>query len=771
MNPADGSSAGSDPPRREDRGLLTGAATFTADSSAPRLAHLAFVRSRYGHARIGSIETAAAARREGVHAVFTWTDVAASDTPGVLPLASEQLDVDVPGHPVLARDRVRYQGQPVAAVVGETPALAADAAAAVAVEYDRLDAVVDPVDATADDAPTVFEGAPDNVAVSGTLGDREATDRAFAEADRTVALDLENNRLIPNAMEPRAALASYEAAEGRFRVEMTSQSPHGHRGDLATTLGVPERTIRVVAPRVGGGFGHKGHHYPGEAVAAWCARELDRPVKWTATRSENYAAGAHGRDHRTHAELALDENGSIRGLRVETHANVGGYGLGGAPVLPTGYGRLLSGQYRIPAIHCRTHSVFTNTAPVHSYRGAGRPEAVYVVERLVDVAARELDVDPVALRRENQLPPDAFPYETPVGATYDSGDYGTALEEVLTEVGYDDRRERETKPRADGRYVGVGVACYVESTGLGFESGVVRVHPDGGVTVYAGTHSHGQGHRTTYAQIVAAELGVPYDDIEVVEGDTERVPAGTGTFGSRSTIVGGNAVAESARAVTAKARRIAADRLEANADDVAFEDGEFHVAGAPDRNLSFATVAEAAYGHGLGETEPGLDETTFYRLDETAYTFGTHAAVVAVDPTTGEVSIERYVAVDDCGPRVNPTIVEGQVHGGVAQGIAQALSEHALYDENGSLLTGSLQDYAVPKAVDLPSIETGSTVTPSPTNRLGVKGIGEAGTIAAPPAVVNAVCDALSPFGVRHLDMPLDAESVWRAVEDASPPA
>ncbi len=769
----DGGLVGTDVPRREDRALLTGAAEFTDDLHARGMAHLAFVRSDRAHARVEDVDVSAAEATDGVVAVYTWDDVDASDAPGVIPVSSSYLDCDVPGHPVLARDRVRYDGQPVAAVVAEDRYSARDGVEAVSVDYDPLPAVVDPVEARADDAPTVFEDAPDNVAVTGDMGDREATEEAFAEADRTVEVELTNNRLVPSALEPRAALARWDAGDERLTVEMTSQSPHGHRRKLSNTLGLPERQIRVVVPRVGGGFGHKGHHHPGEAAAAWAAMRLERPVKWTATRSGNYRAGAHGRDHRTTAALAVDDDGTIRGLRAETDAGVGGYGLGGGPAMPTFYGRLLASQYRIPAIHCETRAVFTTTAPIHSYRGAGRPEAIYVTERLVDAAADELGLDPAEIRRRNLIPPDDFPYETPVGATYDSGDYETALDEALDAVDYGERRDRDGGDTApirddDGRYVGVGLACYVESTGGGFESGVVRAHPDGGVTVYAGTHSHGQGHETTYAQVVADELGVDYDDVAVVEGDTESVPQGTGTFGSRSAIVGGNAVAESAREVREKARRVAAHRLEADPADVTLEAGSFHVEGAPDQSVAFADVASAAYGRGLpDDIEPGLEATTFYEADGTAYSFGAHACVVAVDPDTGGVEIERYVAVDDCGEQLNPALVDGQVHGGVAQGIGQAHSEEAVYDEDGRLLTDELLRYAVPRAADLPDFETRATVTPSPHNDLGVKGIGEAGTMAAPPAVVNAVVDALAPLGVRHVDMPLSEERVLRAIEDA----
>ncbi len=753
--------------RREDEALLTGNARYTDDVDAPGLVHLAFVRSEHGHARIEGIDRTAATEMEGVLGAFTWDDVAGS-IPGVLPVSNSALDCEVPGHPVLARERVRYHGQPVAAVVAEDRYSAADAARAVEVDYDPLPAVVDPVEATDEGAPTIFADAPDNVAVVTELGDEDATDEAFEAADRTVDLDLVNNRLIPSAIEPRAAVARWDEGDGRLTVEMTSQSPHGHRSKLSHTLGLPERKIRVISPDVGGGFGHKGHHHPGEAMASWAAMELDRPVKWVATRSGNYLAGAHGRDHVTHAELAVDDDGTIRGLRAETSAAAGGYCLGHGAAMPGFYGRLLSGQYDVDAIYCETTSAFTNTAPIHSYRGAGRPEAIYVTERLVDAAARELGVDPAELRRRNLV--EEFPHETPVGSEYDSGDYGTALDRALEAVDYGSLRERERDD--DGRYLGVGLANYVESTGGGYESGVVRVHPDGSVAVLAGSHSHGQGHETTYAQLVADELEVPYEDVDVEEGDTGAVPTGTGTFGSRSTIAAGNAVVESAAEVLAKARRIAAHELDVDPADVAYESGEFRVEsggkGSNGDSISFADVADAAYGYGLPEDlEPGLEATSFYEPEGTAYTFGTHAAVVAVDPDTGAVEIERYVAVDDCGERINPTIVEGQVHGGVAQGIGQARSEVTAYDGDGTLLTDRMQDYGIPRAGHLPDFETEATVTPSPRNPLGVKGIGEAGTIAAPPAVVNAVVDALAPLGVDHVDLPVTDETVWRAIEDA----
>ncbi|MEF8801403.1 MAG: xanthine dehydrogenase family protein molybdopterin-binding subunit [Halolamina sp.] len=755
-------SVGQSQKRREDAPLLRGEATYTDDFGGPETTALAFVRSTVAHGQIEAIETTDAAAIDGVLAVYTWDDLAAGDAPMVLPASTEPLDCEVPGHPVLAREKVRYDGQPVAAVVAEDRYLAADGVEAVAVRYDELQAVTEPDEAASEDAPTLYENVPDNVAVTAELGDKAETEAAFEAADEVVSVELENNRLVPSALEPRAALARYGHEEG-LTVTLSSQSPHGHRRKLSYTLGLPERDIRVISPEVGGGFGHKGHHHPGEAMAAWAARDLGREVKWTATRSANYREGAHGRDHRTEAELALTDDGEFLGIRVETYAGAGGYALGGGAAMPGWYGRLLSSQYTVDAIHCETNAVFTTTAPVHSYRGAGRPEAIYVTERLVDVAAEELGRDPVALRRRNLIGRDAedpiepFPYETPVGATYDSGDYEPVLDAVAEAVAEEPRGGERDE---DGRLRGVGVAAYVESTGGGFESGVVRVHPDGSVTVTAGTHDHGQGHETTYAAIVADELPVNIDDIRVVEGDTAKIPTGTGTFGSRSTIVGGNAVAESAQAVREKARRIAGTKLDADPENVAAADAGFVSGG---EHCSFAAVASAAYGRGLPEgLEPGLEATTFYELEATAYTFGAHAVAVAVDPETGELAFERYVAVDDCGVQINPELVAGQVHGGVAQGIGQARSEHATYDDDGRLDAATMLDYGLPRAGDLPDIETLATETPSPTNALGVKGIGEAGTVVAPPAVVNAVADALPD--VAHLDMPLTDEAVAAAL-------
>ncbi|PSP79390.1 carbon monoxide dehydrogenase [Halobacteriales archaeon QS_1_68_20] len=751
--------------RSEDAALLTGAAEFTDDLSAPDAAHLAFARSERGHADLIDVDVDDAAAHDGVLGAFTWDDVAASDAPGELPVWGVDDGRDVPGHPLLARDRVRYHGQPVAAVVAETPAVAHDAARAVEVTYDDRDAVTDPVEAAGAEGPTLFAGAPDNLATVAELGDEEATAQALSDADHTVSLDLANNRLIPHPLEPRAALVRY-GREGSLTVQLSTQTPHMDRRNLSDVVGIPERDVRVDAPAVGGGFGQKGNQYPGEATAAWCALELERSVKWTATRREDSLAGAHGRAHATDATIAVDDDGTARGLSVETDVNVGGYALGDAPAVLSMYGLLLSGQYRVPAIHCRTRCVFTNTAPVHTYRGAGIPEAIYVIERLLDAAARELGVDPAELRRQNLIPPAAFPYETAAGATYDSGDYEATLDRALDVVDYEGLRERQQARRPEGRYLGIGLGSFVASTGRGTESGRVNVNLSGEITAYAGTMSQGQGHETTYANLVAEAFDVSPAEVSVEEGDTADVEMGWGTFGSRSTVTAGNAVAEAAADVVEKVTRITADYFEVDPARVTVEDGHFRVEGDPDASLSLADVAELAHGWALpDDLDPGLDSTVYHGGDGETYSFGTHVAVVEVDPETGEVDVRRYLGVNDCGNQIDPTIVEGQVHGGVAQGIGQALYEQTVY-EDGRLVTDTLQEYAVPRAGHLPDVETEFTVTPSETNPLGVRGIGEAGTIAAPPAVVNAVLDALAPLGVEDLDMPLTQETVWRSIHD-----
>ncbi len=759
--------------RREDPTLITGDAEYTDDIQLPDMVHMAILRSQFGHAKIEDIDTSAAEAMDGVVGVYTHDDLAREDTPGEVPfglpvgwLLDSLVNVD---HPILADGRVRYQGDGIAIAVAEERYQAHDAIDAVEVEYDRLDGVTDPADALSGDAPQLHAEADDNRAFDWEIGDADATAEAFDAAAHVASVELENQLLIPNAIEPRACVADYHPGDDELEVFMTSQNPHVHRLLMSGVINHPEHKLRVKAPDVGGGFGSKIHHYADEALVAWTAKHLERPVKWTATRSETYLTDAQGRGHVTEAELAMDDDGNITGMRVDTKANLGAYLSTFAPSIPTYlYGTLLSGQYDIPAIYCRVQGAYTNVPPVDAYRGAGRPEAAYVVERLAHLGAKEVGMDPAEFRRQNFVQPDQFPYESQVAVVYDSGDYEPALDRAL------DMLDAGEEPD-DGRLRGTGLSCYIEACGLApselagqlgaqaglWESSLVRVHPSGTVTAYVGTSGHGQGHATTYAQIVADELGVPYENVEIVEGDTDEIPQGMGTYGSRSAAVGGSSLVTSARKVIDKAREIAAHHLEADPEDVEFDDGEFHVAGAPERSMAFAEVSGAAYlAHDLPDgIEPGLEATSFYDPDNFTFPFGTHAAQVAVDPDTGEVEIERYVAVDDVGPQINPKIVEGQIHGGVAQGVGQALYEGAEYDDNGTLVTGSMQDYAVPKAMHIPEMELDHTVTESPHNPLGVKGVGEAGTIAAPQAVVNAVCDALD---VDHVDMPLDPETVWR---------
>jgi carbon-monoxide dehydrogenase large subunit len=753
---------GSSIQRREDPRLITGDAEYTDDIHYPGEAHLAILGSQYGHARIESIDTSAAEELDGVMAVNTAADIRKSDIPGTGTLRTADPDDGIaPEYPLLATDTVTFQGQPVAAVVAEDRYTAHQALEEIGVAYERLDAVSDPRTALEDDAPVVHEGAPDNVAFQWENGDRAATDEAFANADRSIEFDMTINRVIPTAMEPRAAVAQYEQSTDELTVELSTQNPHEVQGDLSSTLGIPDTRIRVRSPDVGGGFGAKLQPYTGHILAAWCAMQLDRPVKWVATRTEDCQSMVHSRYQDIETEAALSDDGRLLGIRARSIADVGGYLVPGGTIVPKNLGLMLSGQYAIPAAHLEMTAAFTTTTPLAAYRGAGRPEATYFIERLIDVAARELDMDPATIRRKNFIPSEDFPYETGLGHTYDSGDYEKTLETAQELIDYEQLRERQATLREEGRYLGIGLSSYVEACGAApgmWESGVVRIKPSGTVVVKTGTAEIGTGHRTGYAQIVSNVLGVPYDDIEVREGDTAEIPEGHGTAGSRAMPVGGSAVHESADEVIEKARTVAAHALESPEQDITFEDGTFSIRGAPDRSLTIQEVAANA------EIDSGLEATSYYDPPNFTFPFGTHVAVVEVYPETGAVDIERYIAVDDVGTQINPKLVEGQIHGGVVQGIGQALQENAVYDDNGNLLTGSLQDYAVPKADHVPTIETASTVTECPHNPLGVKGVGEAGAIGAPPAISNAVIDALSPFGVIHLDMPLTNETIWQAI-------
>ena len=765
--------------RREDPDLLTGRGKFTDDLTAPGMVHAIIVRSPHAHARINAVDVSRAAAAPGVVAVYTGRDVADSEIGGVVPVGWLLPDLKTPAHPILAVDTVRYVGDGVAVVVAEDRYLAQDAAELVTVDYETLPAVVDAAGATAEGAPQVHEEAPGNIAFDWQIGDAEATAAAFAAAAHTAELELRNNRMLPFAIEPRACLAEYDDQKG-LTLRMTSQNPHLHRLLLClASINLPEHKIRVITPEVGGGFGSKIHHYPDEAVTAFCAMRCGRPVKWVATRSEASQTDAHGRDHVTRAALAIDADGRVTGLRVESHAAMGSYLSTFAPCVPTYlHGTLLSGQYDIGAIHARVIGTFTHTAPVDAVRGAGRPEATFLVERLMDRGAAAAGLDPAEFRRRNFVPKDAFPYQTQVALQYDSGDYEPALDRALEMAGYAELRAEQARRReTGGKLLGIGLSSYIEACGIApsavvgslgaqaglYESANVRVHPTGTVTVFTGSSAHGQGHETTFAQIVADRLGCDLEAVEVMHGDTDEVPFGMGTYGSRSAAVGGSAIAKSLDKIIAKATRIAAHLLEVAEDDVEFVGNEFRVKGSPQSVQPWGAVVLQAYlAHNLPEgIEPGLEETTFYDPANFTYPFGTHVAIVEVDAETGEVEIARYVAVDDCGNQINPLIVEGQVHGGIAYGIGQAMWEHAVYDPGGQLITATLLDYALPRAHHLPSFELDHTVTPCPHNPLGVKGIGEAGTIAAPPAVVNAVCDAI---GVDHLEMPLTPERVWRAI-------
>jgi carbon-monoxide dehydrogenase large subunit len=684
---------------------------------------------------------------------------------------------------VLATDEVRHVGDRVAVVIAESAYAARDAAELVMVDYEDLPAAVRTEAAVG--APAVHANAPDNVCFRWSIGDRGKTDAAFAGAHTVVRQRLVNQRLIPNAIEPRASAASYNPSTDELTLWVTSQNPLVHRLIMgAFVLGIPEHKLRVIAPDVGGGFGSKIFIYPEECVVAWASRQLGRPVRWTAERRESFMSDSQGRDHVSDAEMAFDADGRILALRVHTVANMGAYLTLFAPCIPTYlYGTLLNGVYDIPAIHADVEAVYTHTVPVDAYRGAGRPEACYLLERLVDLGARALALDPAEIRRRNFIPADRFPFQTQVALLYDSGNYAPALARALEMIGYEALRAEQARLREEGRHLGIGISTYIEACGLApshivgqlgaqaglYESGVVRVHPTGKVTVLTGSHTHGQGHETTFAQLVAHELGIPMDDVEIVHGDTGRVPFGMGSYGSRSGAVGGTALYMSLQKVKEKAKRIAAHLLEAAPEDIELEGGKFRVRGSPDRAKGFGDVSLAAYlAHDLPEgMEPGLEATAFFNPSNFVFPFGAHVCVVEVDVETGETRIVRYVAVDDFGNVMNPMIVDGQLHGGIAQGVGQALYEFAAYDENGQLLTASLMDYVVPKADQLPMYDTARTVTPSPVNPLGVKGAGEAGTIGSTPAVANAVMDALAPFGITHIDLPLTPARVWQAVRDA----
>jgi carbon-monoxide dehydrogenase large subunit len=776
--------------RREDQRFITGKGRYVDDLTLPGQLYAHIVRSPHAHARIVSIDATAAKAAPGVAAVFTGKDMA-SDNVGGLPCgwlvrSKDGTPMVEPPHPPLCVDRVRHVGDQVAVVIADTRQRAAEAAALVEVDYEELPAVATIQEAIAAGAPLVWDQAPGNTCYDWEIGDEAATRAAFDKAHQVVTIDLVNNRLVPNAIEPRAAIGQFDPGTGDYTLYTTSQNPHLIRLLMgAFVLHIPEHKLRVVAPDVGGGFGSKIFHYAEEALVTWAAGKLARPVKWTAQRSESFMTDAHGRDHVSHAELALAQDGTFLGLRVKTVANLGAYLSTFAPSVPTYlHATLLAGCYRTPAIHCAVRAVFTHTVAVDAYRGAGRPEAAYLVERLVDLAARALNMDRAEIRRKNFIRPEEFPYASPVGLTYDVGNYHATLDLGLAHADYAGFEQRRAEARKRGKLRGIGMSTYVEACGIApsavagalgaraglYESAQIRVHPSGSVTVYTGTHSHGQGHETTFAQIVSDYLGVPIEQVEVVHGDSAKSSFGMGTYGSRSLAVGGSAIVKALDKVAAKAKKIAAHLLEASPDDIELKGGAFSVAGT-DRTKSLGEIALAAYiphNYPIEQLEPGLDEIAFYDPKNFTYPAGCHVVEVEIDPETGVIEVVKVTAADDIGRVINPMIVDGQIHGGLAQGIGQALLEECLYEAgSGQLVSGSFMNYAMPRASDFPFFTVGLHVTECAHNPLGAKGCGEVGAIGVPPAVINAVVDALAHLGVTHIDMPATPEKVWRAIRDA----
>ncbi len=777
--------------RKEDHRFLSGRGHYTDDLNQPGQAHAVIVRSDRPHARLLGIDAAAARAAPGVVAVFTGADLEADGVGGV-PCGWQLHNKDgspmaEPKHPVLAVGKVRHVGDPVCVVIGETRQEARNAAELLQIDYEDLPAVASVRDAIVPGAGQVHDDAAGNVCYDWQIGDGAVVDQAFATAKFRVRLDLTNNRLVPNAMEPRAAIGAFDPSSGDYTLWTTSQNPHVIRLLMgAFVLHIPEHKLRVVAPDVGGGFGSKIYHYAEEAIVTWAAGRLKRPVKWTADRSEAFISDAHGRDHVSTAEMALDAEGTFLALRVRTLCNMGAYLSTFAPAVPTYlYATLLAGCYRTPAIHAEVKAVFTNTVPVDAYRGAGRPEATFLLERLMDVIAHDTGLDRVALRRRNFIPREAFPYQTPVALEYDSGDYHATLKTALAAADWDGFPARRAEAARRGKLRGIGISTYVEACGIApskvvgslgaraglFEVANIRVHPTGSVTVFTGTHSHGQGHETTFAQLVSDQLGVPIDQVDVVHGDTAKIPFGMGTYGSRSLAVGGSAMVKAMDKVIAKGRKIAAHLMEASVDDIEFRDGRFHVAGT-DKSKALSDISLAAYiphNYPIEELEPGLDETAFYDPKNFTYPGGCHVCEVEIDRDTGTVQVVNFVGVDDVGRVVNPMIVEGQVQGGVAQGIGQALMEDAIYDKQGQLLTGSFMDYRMPRAGDFPPMHVTTENTLCTHNPLGAKGCGEVGAIGSPPSVINAVVDALRDYGVRHLDMPATAPKIWSILQTQQP--
>ncbi|HVA37389.1 MAG TPA: molybdopterin cofactor-binding domain-containing protein [Candidatus Dormibacteraeota bacterium] len=756
--------------RREDPRLITGGATYVDDVKLAGMTYAAFARSPFAHAKIRSIDTRAAKASPGVFAVYTSDDLAGV---GDVPVAAQLPDMKVPKHPPLARGKVAHVGEPVVMIVANAAAAARDAVDLVEIDYQELPAVVD-LEQAVKGAPYVHEEFGTNVAytMEASGGDVES---AFENAAVTVSERLVNQRLAPLSMEPRGMVAHWEKGPQQLTLWSSTQIPHLLRTQIAGLVGIPEHKVRTIAPEVGGGFGSKLEVYAEEIACSFASRALGMPVKYVETRSESFMIAVHGRDQIDYIHVAADKHGKITGLKVEILANMGAYYQLLTPGIPTFTVLMAPGPYTIENVHCKLTGIFTTEASTDAYRGAGRPEATYLIERAVDLVARKLGMDPAEVRRRNFIPKEKFPYTTALGLTYDTGDYHAAFDKALQLAGYAELRKEQERARAEGRIFGIGISSYVEVCGMGpssalpapgWGSATVRVEPTGRVTVMTGASPHGQGEETTFAQMVSDRLGVPIDDVLVLHGDSAIVQYGIGTFGSRSTAVDGAALYRALDTVREKAMKIAAHTMEANVADLEFKNGKITVKGNPQKSTSIGEVAFAAF-RGINlppDMEPGLEATRRFEPPNFVYPFGTHVCVVEIERATGAVEVVKYVAVDDCGNIINPLIVEGQVHGGIAQGLAQALFEEVVYDENGQLATGSLLQYAAPHADQVPHYQTGHTVTPTDVNPMGVKGVGEAGTIGSTPAVVNAVVDALAPFGVVHLDMPCKPERVWRAL-------
>ena len=767
--------------RKEDRRFTTGKGRYVDDIKLQGMTHAHFVRSPHGHAKVKGIDSSAALKMPGVVAVLTGQQIV-DDKVGNLICgwavhSKDGTPMKMGAWPAMAPEVVRFVGQAVAVVIAETKNQARDAAEAVQVDYEELPAVTNVKAAIAAGAPQLHPEAPNNIVYDWALGDEAATNDAFSKAANVVKMDLVNNRLAPNAMEPRAAIAQYDEAEEHFTLYTTSQNPHVARLVLSAFYNIaPENKLRVIAPDVGGGFGSKIFIYPEEMVALWASKKVNRPVKWTGDRTEAFLTDAHGRDHVSHAEMAFDKDNKILGLRVKTLANFGAYMSLFSSSVPTYlYATLLSGQYNIPAIYAEVMGVYTNTSPVDAYRGAGRPEASYLVERMMETAARQLKVDPAELRSKNFIR--QFPHQTPVIMAYDIGDFQASLDAAMKSIDYAGFPARKAKAKAEGKLRGIGLSCYIEACGIApskavgslgagvglWESAEIRVNPVGTIEVLTGSHSHGQGHETTFCQLVAERLGVPVSQVSILHGDTDKVQFGMGTYGSRSLAVGGSAIVKALEKVEAKAKKIAAHQLEASESDIVIENGEFKVTGT-DKSIALPMVALAAYtAHNLPDgMEPGLKESAFYDPSNFTFPAGTYICEIEVDPGTGKTEFVNFVAADDFGRLINPMIVEGQVHGGLTQGIGQALLEGAIYDDNGQLITASFMDYAMPRADDVPSYKLQHTTTLCPGNPLGVKGCGEAGAIGASAAVINAITDAI---GNNSLEMPATPDRVWHAIQ------